>query len=186
MEVLESEWGEFNKHQQLTRIISSIIPDNSDFVLTSTSEHLKITLQKDPTIFEILWEINSQKARENLEKGMFEQYRYSTLFFADIMTYDSRDLEAMGFLLQVIFLDINGVSNSGNIKGRKPFNQKSVGKAVDLLNEVRVIKTKLNLTMDVVETVFMKSAEDVCAAFKPVTPPVAPNDVWDQISRSIE
>ncbi|PKL60544.1 MAG: hypothetical protein CVV33_02115, partial [Methanomicrobiales archaeon HGW-Methanomicrobiales-4] len=186
MDILEREWGEFNKHQQLTRIISSIIPDNSDFVLTTTSEHLKSTLQRDPTIVEILWEINSQKAQENLEKGMFEQYRYSTLFFADIMTYDSRDIDAMGFLLQVIYLDINGVSNSGNVKSRKPFNQKSVGKAVDLLTEVRVIKTKLNLTIDAVEKEFLMSAEKVCSVFKPVIPPVPPQEVWAQITKSID
>ena len=186
MDILEKEWGEFNKHQQLTRIISSIMPDNPDLILTTTSQNLQKTLEKEPTIVEILWEINSQIAQENLKKGMFEQYRYSTLFFADILTYDSRDLEAMGFLLQVIFLDLNGVSNSGTVKGRKPFNLKSAGKAIDLLTEVRVIRTKLNLAMDEVESVFMKSAEEVCSAFKPITPPLSSEEVWSQISRSIE
>jgi hypothetical protein len=186
MEVLEKEWGEFNKYQHLTRIISSLIPDNPDHVLTATCQNLKKTLHHDPTIVEILWEINTQKARENMMTRMFEQYRYNILFFADILTYDSRDLEAMGYLLRVIFLDLNGVTNSGNIRIRKIFNLKSAGKAVDLLNEVRVIKAKLNLTMETVESVFMMSAKEVCAAFEPVLPPLSAQEVWAQISRNIE
>jgi hypothetical protein len=117
---------------------------------------------------------------------MFEKYRYHTLFFADILTYDSREREALTYLFQVIYLDINGVVNSKNIKGRPVFVQRAVKKPVDLIAEARVLKNKLNLPMEEVQAIFLTSVRDLLTTLGPFPPLVSPEDAWTQVLRIIE
>ena len=186
MVILEKEWESFNKHQQLTRVISAIIPEKSDEQINLTYYELKDQLQREPLIVEILWEINTRLAQDFLKKGNYEKYRYNTLFYADILTYDSRDREALQYLFQVIYLDLNGVTNTKNIKGRSAYIERAIKISVDLIAEARGIKNKLNLSLDEVKSDFIACAEQISAIISPSTPPVSPEEAWRQISRIIE
>jgi hypothetical protein len=185
MVILEKEWESFNKHQLLTRVISAIMPEKSEELINQTYYELKDQDQREPGIVEILWEINTRMEQECLKKGQFEKFRYHTLFYADILTYDSRDREALPYLFQVIYLDLNGVSNTKNIKGRSAYTERAVKVSVDLVGEARTVKNKLNLSMDEVKAEFCSSVDRISVII-PSKPLVSAEEGWQQISRIIE
>ena len=185
-EIVEKEWIEFNKFQHLTRIISAIIPENVDAILSEAYEELRSSLQKEPTIGEMLWEINKKKSEQSLKAGMFFQFRYHVLFSSDILKYEDQDLESLRYLLQVIYLDMNGITNTGNSKSKKAFTLKTASMSLNLLGEIRAVRIKLGIDMDQVKAEFVQSAADVSDIMKPWTPPLTPDEIWVQIARIIE
>lgn len=185
-ERVEQEWAEFNKHQHLIRIISEIIPDDSETVISQVYGDLHSTMEKEPSIIDILKRINDQKSEQSLSTGMFNQFRYHLLFESDILKFEGRDLESLKRLLQVIYLDMNGISNAGNAKNKPVFNLKTASKSLDLLGEIRTVRIRLGFDLEQVKKEFITSAEDVTRILKPRSPPLKAEELWDQISRIVE
>lgn len=186
MLILEKEWESFNKHQQLTRVISAIMPEKSEELINDTYHMLKEKHEKEPGIVEILWEINTSMAQESLKKGLYEKYRYHALFYADILIYASRDREALSYLMQVIFLDLNGVTNTKNFKGRSAYTEKAEKLSVDLIGEARSVKNRLEMNMEELQAEFVKCTMDIIPVIGSSIPPITPQEAWNQIFKIIE
>ena len=143
-------------------------------------------MDSEPSIIDILRFVNDQGSEESLKGGMFNRFRYHRLFASDICKYEGLDEDSLLLLLQVIYLDMNGVSNVGNAKNKPVFNLKSATKSPDLLGEIRTIRLKLGIEMDQMEKEFCRSASDVMKEFSPRKAPLSPKEIWPQISRMIE
>jgi hypothetical protein len=183
--IVEKEWAEFNRHQHLAGIISAVIPDDTDAVITRVYHELCGLMDKEPSGIDILMNVNEQKATRCLQDGMYNRYRYHVLFLSDIYSYEGRQTESLRLLLQVIFLDMNGISNAGKSK-KKVFDLKSASVSPDLLGEIRSARIKLGIDMDGMKAEFIRSATDVSRIIAAATPPLEPEEAWQQISRMVE
>ncbi len=184
--LVEEEWAAFNRHQHLLRIVSAIIPEDPEPVLSRACDEIIASYGGEPTVEEILWYINDRKSSECRQSGMFSQFRYHLLFSSDIRRYEGRDTESLRYLCQVIYLDMNGVSNVGGTKNKKVFTLKTATCSPDLLAEIRALRMKIGYDMNGMEEEFIRSAEEITGVMAPWTPPLTPQEAWNRISPSLD
>jgi hypothetical protein len=145
---------------------------------------------REPSDNDVRWSLLNQELLEHIQKRNWGLFRNVKLAMADILRKEGRSSEALGFYLEVCYLDLNGPRNTEGetdselLREFPPWDPKSAlslgftalpGLATEMIQ-------KINLTPVTVEELFRKK---VSALHAGLHLPLSPADAWPQIRQAL-
>ncbi len=133
-------------------------------------------------------ELNRQRL-EHASKLNWGFYRNTTLEMYYLLREENRDKQALGVLLEICYLDLNGPQNSENLIDQPdllekypPWDLKVSFLAPKLIEWINELKNELNMTREDIHKAYMWAAE---SNYKNLQLPVSPDKAWETLSKEL-
>ncbi len=145
---------------------------------------------REPSDNDVQWGLLNDELLGHIQQRNWGLFRNVKLAMAEILRKEGRSTQALGFYLEVCYLDLNGPNNIGGetdselLREFPPWDPKSAlslgftalpGLAADMIR-------KMNLTPATVEEIFRKKA---FALHTGLHLPLSPADAWPQVKQAL-
>jgi len=133
---------------------------------------------------DVEWGLLNKQLIEYAKKSDWGLYRNVRLKMAEILRREINLKEALKTYLEICYFDLNGFSNRGGIndpeilKEFPPFDTTSVFIASGIVDRIRILIKKLNITIDNVKEIFLKHNQLIYESLKL---PVKPENAWKKL-----
>jgi hypothetical protein len=157
-----------------------------------TKEKAKLAKRfgREPSDNDVRWSQLNQQLIENARQRNWGLFRNAKFEMAEILRKEDRSTTALGFYLEVCYLDLNGPNNTGEITGREllreypPWNPKgpTAELAPGVLERAARIIQKTDLATVTVEEIYRKRASILHTSLRL---PLSPASAWLQIREAL-
>ncbi len=134
---------------------------------------------------DVKWSLLNKELLTHATNGDWGLYRNSKLGMADILRKEGKLEQALSFYLEICFIDLNGPSNVGGLKGSPdllekypPFREDEAFLAPGIIGYISRIIKNLQLDVDQVKAIYMEVAQ---REYKNLSLPIAPEIAWQTI-----
>ncbi len=142
-----------------------------------------------PSDNDVRWGLLNQELLEHMKQRNWGLFRNTKFGMAELLRKENRLTEALGFYLEVCYLDLNGPRNVGGqtdarlLREFPPWNSNgpSVFLAPGVLDRITRIIQKGGLASDVVEEIYQKNTSALC---KSLRLPLSPATAWPKIKEA--
>ena len=180
IEVLEEQWS-IVKGMHAQFLENKRIIENERKYLAKKFGHI-------PSENDIRWSLLNKDLIKHARNANWGFYRNAKFCMAEILCKESKTSRALATYLEVLYLDVNGPSNTGGIRDRDllkefpPFNKKDAFLAPGVLGGARDLIQELNLDHKGTKAIFDKIAE---RNFANLHLPVTPEQGWRKIKKEL-
>ena len=144
---------------------------------------------KEPSDNDVKWGLLNKQLIEHAKNGDWGLYRNSRFQMAEILRSEMKFKDALKTYLEVCYLDLNGVNNTGGmsdpelLKEFPPFNPKDFAfLAPGVIDLIKRIVLKLNLNKDEVKQIFIKHNSQ---SEKSLRLPVSTEEAWLSLDKEL-
>ena len=173
---IEKQWQHYNQEEEGERL--EIDPEYSQMKAELTAKH-----GTEPLTEDIRWALANRRLLQHARDGSWGLYRNAKLEIARILRMEEKLKGALETYLEVCYLDVNGLSNTGGLGGpslkESPTSDSKRG-LIDagVICHVRELSKRLDLGTDEVKRLFVQTTEIMHDSLKL---PIAPAKAWEQI-----
>lgn len=139
---------------------------------------------KEPSDNDVKWGLLNKQLIEHAKNGDWGLYRNSRFQMAEILRGEMKLKEALQTYLEVCYLDLNGPNNTGGMNDSEllkefPSFDVTLGLiAPDIVDRVRILIKKLNITIDDVKEIFLKHNQRI---YENLKLPVNLENAWEKL-----
>lgn len=151
-------------------------------------DHIKEQTGRKPTLEEIEVVAMQQQAEELEQSGDWGLARNKRMNIADRLQDNGETEKALKVYLEVCYLDANGPRNLSKIppdENSSAFSEDAALLAPGVLKKVVQLVKKLDLDLDKLKNLYLKSAERTYQRINEVELPKMPTEAWDEFRDTI-
>ena len=144
---------------------------------------------KEPSDNDVRWGLLNKQIIENAKNGDWGLYRNTRFQMAEILRGEMKLKDALQTYLEVCYLDLNGVRNTGGINDQEilkefpPFDPKeSAFLAPGVIDLIKKIVLKLDLNKDDVKQIFI---EHNLRSEKSLRLPISTDQAWSSLDKEL-
>ena len=144
---------------------------------------------KEPSDNDVKWGLLNKQLIEHAKNGDWGLYRNSRFQMAEILRGEMKLKDALGTYLEVCYLDLNGVNNTGGMRDPEllkefpPFNPKDLAfLAPGVIDLIKRIVLKLGLSKDEIKQIFVAHNSRI---EKSLRLPLSAENSWQSLEKEI-
>ncbi len=145
---------------------------------------------REPSDNDVRWGLLNQELIEHARQQNWGLFRNAKFEMTEILRKEDRSPDALGFYLEICYLDLNGPNNTGGTTDREllreypPWNPKdpTADLAPGILDRAARIIQKANLTPVAIEEIYNKRASVLYTSLRL---PLSPASAWPQIKEAL-
>jgi len=144
---------------------------------------------KEPSDNDVKWGLLNKQLIEHAKNGDWGLYRNSRFQMAEILRGEMKLKDALGTYLEVCYLDLNGVNNTGGMRDPEllkefpPFNPKELAfLAPGVMDLIKRIVLKLNLSKEEIKQIFVEHNSRI---EKSLRLPLSAENSWQSLDKEI-
>lgn len=144
---------------------------------------------KEPSDNDVKWGLLNKQLIEHAKNGDWGLYRNSRFQMAEILRGEMKLKDALGTYLEVCYLDLNGVNNTGGMRDPEllkefpPFNPKDLAfLAPGVIDLIKRIVLKLSLSKDEIKQIFVEHNSRI---EKSLRLPLSAENSWQSLEKEI-
>ncbi len=142
---------------------------------------LKKKFGKEPSENDIQWSLQNKQLLKHASQYMWGLYRNNYLKMTEILIKEKKTSQALSFYLNILYLDINGASNTAKdmVDIAPPFDLSMKMIAPGIIAATANLINELELTESAVKTEFIKTTSLLYKNIKII--PMKPKESWLEI-----
>lgn len=157
IEQLDYQWQIYNDQKEQENY-------EQDPEYIKVRDELRNKFNREPSFSDVRWALANLKGIEHAKNNQWGLYRDAKHEMAKILEREGRTKESLIIYLEVLYLDINGAMNRGNLSPElaikfPPFDQKHSFVAPGIINTIIDFSRKLNLDYSEVKSLFLDAGK---------------------------